>query len=82
MFAYATAQNDHPSFLGVERNVIQRPYISNDVDDKTRRAERVKVDHVAERAISQSRAKYRDVVLRAVRTGRDGAYGVSALYAQ
>ena len=64
MFADTPAKNNHTRLHGRTRELIQGSNIANDVQDETRRLERMKVDHVSDRTIRQGGTKDGNVVLQ------------------
>ena len=63
MFADTTPKNDHPCLAGGARELVQVTNILDNVEDETRGAKRMEINHVANRAVSERRTVNRNVIL-------------------
>lgn len=64
MFADAAAKNNHSRLSRLTRQLIEIADVLDNVNDKTRRAEGMEVDHVPQGTIGQRRAKHGNIVLQ------------------
>ena len=75
MLTDAASKNDDASFSCLDAEVVEFTNVFHQVDDESRRLVRVEVQHVSKRAVGQSRAEYRDLVLRGEQLSEDCNHG-------
>ena len=63
MFADSASQDDHARLLRLPRQLVEVADVLDDVDNEAGIAERVEVDHISQRAVSQCWAKNGYIVL-------------------
>lgn len=60
----AASENDDSGLLGEDSLVVHVPNVRHNVNDQAWALVRVKVDHIAQRAVRQCWAKHWDIILQ------------------
>lgn len=64
MLTHSPAEDDHPSPLGLEGDIVDPADIADYVDHQSWVLVRVEIDHVSERAVCKGWAEDGDIILQ------------------